>query len=231
MVKVLIVLTSQKETTWGKDTGYWLEELAAPFLVFADAGLEVEIASVLGGSPPVDAGSLAEGMLTEDTRRFGENKDAQSKLSHTKPVQELVGSAGSYAAVFLAGGHGAAIDMPESAALKRLLEDCHTAGGVVSAVCHGCCGLVRVTDSHSGEPLVKGRRVAGFSDEEEAAVGLVGKVPFSLEGELKRLGGAYESGPAWGPFVVSDGKLVTGQNPGSSKKVALEVLKVIANKA
>ena len=148
--KVLIVLTSAKDTPWGKDTGYWLEELAAPYNAFVDAGMEVEIASIKGGKPPVDAGSLAESFLTEDTRRFSADPVATAKVEATKPISEFVGRASEFSAVFLPGGHGTALDFAGCKELKAILEEVYANHGVVSAVCHGPCGLVSLVDKATG---------------------------------------------------------------------------------
>jgi putative intracellular protease/amidase len=225
--KVLIVLTSAKASPWGKDTGYWLEELAAPYNTFVDAGYDVEIASITGGVPPVDANSTAEGSLTEDTKRFSDDAIAAAKLNSTKPIAEYTAKTSEYSAIFLPGGHGTALDFEPSVALKQVIEGIYSHGGVVAAVCHGPCGLVTAINTTTGEPLVKGKKVTGFSDEEETVVGLAAAVPFSLESRLKELGGIYERTSAWAPHVVVDGNLVTGQNPGSSKLVGQQIVTLL----
>jgi putative intracellular protease/amidase len=169
---ILIIVTSARETTWGKDTGYWLEELAAPYNHLTSLGYDVEIASIKGGEPPLDATSVESTYLSEDTEKFKADPVAQAKLAASKPIGDFIerAKAGAFRAGFLPGGHGAAIDFPKSAELKEVLENIYAHNGVVSAVCHGPCGLVHINDLVTGEPLVKGKKVTGFSDVEETAV-------------------------------------------------------------
>eukprot|EP00668_Euglena_longa_P040834 GGOE01053750.1.p1 GENE.GGOE01053750.1~~GGOE01053750.1.p1 ORF type:complete len:253 (-),score=93.74 GGOE01053750.1:4-702(-) len=226
--KVLIVITSASDLG-GHPTGYWLEEVAAPYNVFRAAGLQVTLASITGGKPPVDANSLADMFVTEDCKRFKEDAAAQAALASTQPVSLFleVAKAGQIDAVFLPGGHGTAADFPESVPLRQVLEAVYSKGGVVSAVCHGPCGLVNVTDVATGQPLVKGKQVTGFSNEEEEQVGLTSKVPFLLEDGLKEKGGVYSKLDPWTPHAVADGRLVTGQNPQSSHATAVKVVEVL----
>jgi putative intracellular protease/amidase len=217
--KILMIVTSHdKLGESGERTGFWLEELAAPYREFVNAGAAVDIASPRGGRPPVDPKS--ESSKNEAVIWFLADRDAASKLASTIAIADVVPS---YDAYFVVGGHGAMWDLAESAAVQGLLARAFDGGQVVAAVCHGPGALVNVRLA-SGDPLVKGRRVAGFSNEEEAAVGLTKVVPFSLETRLRELGGHYERGPMWGAFAVRDGKLVTGQNPSSSAAVAQETL-------
>ena len=217
--KVLMIVTSHARLgESGKPTGFWLEELATPYGVFRDAGLQVEIASPAGGRPPADPAS--EKSEEEAVRRFRDDREAMAKLEATKKLADVTES---YDAYFVVGGHGVMWDLAASPELAALLGRAHDAGKVVAAVCHGPAALVGVRDAR-GEPIVRGRRVAGFSNEEEDAVGLTGVVPFPLETRLRELGGTYERGPKWAPFAVRDGNLVTGQNPQSSAAVARETL-------
>lgn len=217
--RVLIVVTSHAQLgTTGQKTGLWLEELAVPYNAFVRAGANIDIASPLGGRPPVDPKS--DGEIKGEVKDFLADPEAQRKLDNTLKLAEIKGA---YDAVFVAGGHGVMWDLPRDERLQAMLADAYDKGKVVAAVCHGPAALVGVR-LRSGQPLVAGKRVAGFSDEEEKAVGLDKAVPFLLEAKLKELGGKYERGPLWAPFVVSDGRLITGQNPASSRLVADQVL-------
>lgn len=225
-IKILMILTSQ--ATMGDDprpTGVWFEELSTPYYSFVDAGAQVDIASIAGGKIPVDPHSLeAEGKNPPSVERFLKDKAAMAKLEGSFKIDNVTPE--GYAAVFLPGGHGTMWDMPKSTRLAELLFTAWGQGKVVSAVCHGPAGLVNVKDVN-GQPLVAGRRVAAFTDSEEAAAGLTDKVPFLLETRIRALGANYQSGPDFQPFAVRDGKLVTGQNPASSKKVAELVLEAV----
>lgn len=227
--KILFVLSSAKTSPWGKDTGYWLEEVASPYNLLTEAGFTVEIASIEGGAPPLDEGSTAESYVTEDTVRFTADAAATAQMASTKPIADYVtrAKAGEFAAVFLPGGHGAALDFQPSSALKEVIEGCYASNGIVSAVCHGCCGLMTPTDLSTGEPLVKGKTVTGFSDIEETQVGLFGIVPFSIEAEFKKLGANFEQADAWNSRVCVDSRVITGQNPQSSKEVGVQILKLL----
>ncbi|MEJ1160688.1 type 1 glutamine amidotransferase domain-containing protein [Prosthecomicrobium sp. N25] len=219
IMRALIVATSHDRLgDTGKPTGFYWEELATPYRVFREAGFEVDIASIRGGEPAADPKSepSAEEPLP-DVVAFKKDEAAMGKLRRAPSVQEVV--AADYDVVFLAGGHGAVWDMPGDPALAALLGDVHARGGVVSAVCHGPAGLVGAKGT-DGAPLVAGKRVAGFTNEEETAVGLTEVVPFLLETRLGELGAFFEPGPAFKPKVVRDGRLVTGQNPMSSEATA-----------
>jgi len=227
--KVLIVSTSASELK-GHPTGVWLEEVAAPYNAFKDAGLDVVLASIAGGKPPVDETSLQAMFMTEDCTRFNADATAQAALASTKPVSDFLqaAKAGEIAAVFLPGGHGTEVDFVDNADLKAVTEAVWSSGGVVSAVCHGPVGLVNLKDPATGHPLVQGKKVTGFSNAEEHMTAFVDKVPFMLETALKEKGGVYSiAADAWAPHVVVDGKLVTGQNPASSKGVALKIIEVL----
>ncbi len=217
--KVLLVVTSHATLgSTGLKTGFWLEELAVPYLELRAAGVAVDIASPLGGAPPADPKS--ESSPSEAVKAFLADPEAAKKLASTIRVADATSD---YDAYFVVGGHGVMWDLALVDATARLLSRAWAAGKVVAAVCHGPAALVSVVDTES-EPIVKGRRVAGFSNEEEAAVGLTDVVPFALETRLVELGGRYERGPMWSAHAVRDGRLVTGQNPASSALVAREVL-------
>lgn len=225
-MKVLIVLTSHDQLgNTGEKTGFWLEELAAPYYVFRDAGAEVTLASPLGGQPPLDPKSASEDFQTEDTRRFEADPAAQAALAATHKLAEV--SLADYDAVFYPGGHGPLWDLASDPASIALIEAAFAAGKPVGAVCHAPAVLRRVKGA-DGEPLVKGKQVTGFSNSEEAAVGLTDIVPFLVEDMLIANGGDYSCGPDWSAHVVRDGLLVTGQNPASSAPTAQALLELLA---
>ncbi|WFC41416.1 type 1 glutamine amidotransferase domain-containing protein [Pseudoxanthomonas sp. SE1] len=224
-MKILMVLTSHDRLgDTGLKTGFWLEEFAAPYYVFKDAGAEVVLASPKGGQPPLDPKSDAPDAQTAATVRFNEDADALSALAGTLRLKDVVD--GEFDAVFYPGGHGPLWDLAEDADSIRLIEQAFSAGKPVAAVCHGPA-VFRHTRGALGEPLVKDKRVTGFSNQEEAAVGLADVVPFSLEDVLKKNGGRYERGAVWQSYVVTDGRLVTGQNPASSEAAAEDVLRLL----
>ncbi|WP_313700795.1 type 1 glutamine amidotransferase domain-containing protein [Achromobacter sp.] len=221
-MNILIVLTSHDTLgNTGRKTGFWLEEFAAPYYAFLDAGAKITLASPLGGQPPLDPKSDDPDAQTDDTRRFRKDAEAQRVLASTRRLAEV--QASDYDAVFYPGGHGPLWDLAEDAKSVALIETMLAAGKPVSAVCHAP-GVLRHAKTADGKPLVQGRQVTGFSNAEEAAVQLTDVVPFLVEDELKKLGGLYSSGPDWQSHVVSDGLLITGQNPGSSVAVAKALL-------
>lgn len=221
-MNILIVLTSHDTLgNTGRKTGFWLEEFAAPYYAFLDAGAKITLASPLGGQPPLDPKSDDPDAQTDDTRRFQQDSAAQRVLASTRRLSEV--QASDYDAVFYPGGHGPLWDLAEDDKSVTLIETMLAAGKPVSAVCHAP-GVLRHARTADGKPLVQGRQVTGFSNAEEAAVQLTDVVPFLVEDELKKLGGLYSSGPDWQPHVVSDGLLITGQNPGSSVGVARALL-------
>jgi putative intracellular protease/amidase len=225
--KVLIVVTSHAQLgQGGPPTGLWLEELAVPYRVFTGAGAQVTIASPRGGRPPIDPKS--EGASDPEVVAFREDPAAQRALAATLPLRDVRVS--EYDAVFVAGGHGVMWDLAVSEEAARSLSEAWRGGKVVAAVCHGPAALAGVTTA-DGTPAVAGRRVTGFSDAEERAVGLDKVVPFLLEVRLRELGGRYESGPLWQPLAVRDGALVTGQNPASSRATALATLAALDERA
>lgn len=224
-MKILMVLTSHDRLGGtGDKTGFWLEEFAAPYYVFKDAGADVVLASPKGGQPPLDPRSDAPDAQTAATVRFNGDADAVAALAATRRLAEVVHEA--FDAVFYPGGHGPLWDLAEDADSIRLIEQAFSAGKPVGAVCHGPA-VLRHARGALGEPLVKDKRVTAFSNVEEAAVGLAGVVPFSLEDELRKNGAAYESGEPWQPHVVRDGHLVTGQNPASSEATARTLLSLL----
>ncbi len=221
-MNILIVLTSHDTLgNTGRKTGFWLEEFAAPYYAFVDAGARITLASPAGGQPPLDPKSDDPDAQTDDTRRFRQDQDAQRLLAATLPLAQV--QAADYDAVFYPGGHGPLWDLAEDPKSVSLIETMLAAGKPVAAVCHAP-GVLRHAKTADGKPLVQGRQVTGFSNAEEAAVQLTDVVPFLVEDELKQLGGLYTSGPDWQPHVVSDGLLVTGQNPASSVGVANALL-------
>lgn len=224
-MKILIVLTSHDQLgNTGKKTGFWLEELAAPYYVLKDAGAALTLASPKGGQPPLDPVSDLPENQTESTQRFRTDIAAQMELANTKKLAEV--SADDFDAVFYPGGHGPMWDMPDNAASIALIEAFVKADKPVGAVCHAPVALVNVRGNDGGY-LVKGKRVTGFTNEEEEAVGLMAVVPFLLEERLKERGGIYSKAANWVPHVQVDGKLVTGQNPASSGPGAEELLKLL----
>jgi putative intracellular protease/amidase len=222
--KILIVVTSHaKLGDTEQPTGFWLEELAAPYVELSRSGAQVDIASPAGGKPPVDPKSEVE--PSEHVRAFLADASALDKLARTRPLSELHAD---YDAVFVAGGHGVMWDLASSRDLARLLGDTFARGAVVAAVCHGPAALAQMV-LPDGSPFVRGRRVTGFCDEEERAVGLAEVVPFLIESRFRELGANYERGPAWQSYVVRDGQLVTGQNPASSAATARAVLEALSS--
>ncbi len=224
-MKILIVLTSHDQLgDTGKKTGFWLEEFVAPYYVLKDSGAAITLASPKGGRPPLDPKSELPENQTELTKRFRIDTAAQAELAHTKKLADV--SADDFDAVFYTGGHGPMWDMANNATSIALIEAFVKADKPVGAVCHAPSALINVRGKE-GEYLIKSRRVTGFSDAEEEAVGLTAVVPFLLEDRLKERGGVYSKGANWAPYVQVDGKLVTGQNPASSGPVADELLKLI----
>ncbi|MBV6287730.1 type 1 glutamine amidotransferase domain-containing protein [Pseudomonas aegrilactucae] len=217
-MKVLMVLTSHDQLgDTGLKTGFWLEEFAAPYYVFKDAGAEVVLASPAGGQPPLDPKSELPDFQTEMTHRFNADPAAQKALANTVRLDTV--SEQDFDSVFYPGGHGPLWDLAESKVSIGLIESFERAGKPIGFVCHAP-GALRHVKAADGSPLIKGRRVTGFTNGEEAAVELTDVVPFLIEDEFQTLGGRYEKGPDWAPFVIEDGTLVTGQNPASSEGVA-----------
>ncbi|MGZ3357337.1 MAG: type 1 glutamine amidotransferase domain-containing protein, partial [Isosphaeraceae bacterium] len=201
-----------------------LEEFAAPYYVFKDAGATITLASPKGGQPPLDPKSNLPENLTELTKRFRTDNAAQAQLAHTKKLAEV--SADDFDAVFYPGGHGPVWDMPDNATSIALIEAFVKAEKPVAAVCHAPAAFINVRGK-DGEYLIKGKRVTGFTNAEERVVGLSAVVPFRLEDRLKERGGVYSKGANWAPCVQVDGKLVTSHNPASSGPAAEELLKLL----
>ena len=221
--RILMVLTSHDRLgDTGKKTGFWLEEFAAPYYVFKDAGAEITLASPEGGQPPLDPKSDEPDAQTEATKRFKADAEAQAQLASTETLSSIDPS--PFDAVFYPGGHGPLWDLAESPVSIALLESFDRAGKPLGLVCHAP-GVLRHVKRADGRPIVAGRPVTGFSNSEEAAVGLTDVVPFLIEDEFKAQGGDYRKGPDWGVFTLEDGNLVTGQNPASSEAVARILLR------
>ena len=225
-MKILVVVTSHdKLGDTGNKTGFWLEELAAPYYTFKDAGAELTLASPAGGQPPLDPSSNAPDAQTEATNRFQADLDAQAALANTHKLADI--DIAEFDAVFYPGGHGPLWDLAESATSVRLIEDAIAANKPVATVCHAP-GVLRHVKGSDGKPLVAGRKVTGFSNSEEDAVGLTNVVPFLVEDMLKDQGGQYSKGDDWSSYVLVDGLLITGQNPGSSEATAQALLKKLS---
>lgn len=224
--KILMVLTSHDQLgNTGHKTGFWLEEFAAPYFVFRDAGASITLTSPAGGQPPLDPKSDEADFQTSETARFRQDEVAQHALANTLPLAEI--NADDYDAVFYVGGHGPLWDLAEDVRSIALIEAFDRAGKLISAVCHAS-GVLRHVRNAAGQPLVAGKKVTGFTNTEEDAVQLTAIVPFLVEDELVRLGGQYSKGPDWQSHVEVDGKLITGQNPASSSSVAQQVLALLA---
>ena len=222
--KILIVLTSHEDLgNTGKKTGFWTEELAAPYYALVDQGAEITLASPKGGQPPIDPKSEDPTAQTDATRRMAEDKDLLAQLSNTKKLSEI--NPADYDAVFYPGGHGPLWDLAEDATSQQLIVDFYKADKPVAFVCHAP-GVLRHVKI-DGEYLVNGKNVTGFTNSEEEAVQLTDIVPFLVEDMLKENGGNYIKIEDWSPYAVVDGKLITGQNPASSEKVAEELLKML----
>lgn len=221
-MRILIVLTSHDQLgDTGRKTGFWLEEFAAPYYVFKDAGAQITLASPRGGQPPLDPKSDEPGSQTRATIRFRSDRDAEFALANTIPLSRV--SADDYDAVFYPGGHGPLWDLAEDPHSIQLIEMMFGSGRPVAAVCHAP-GVFRHARAPNRAPLVRGKSVTGFANTEEEAVGLTHVVPFLVEESLKENGGIYSKTLDWQPHVVTDGNLVTGQNPASSEAGAKALL-------
>lgn len=221
-MKILMVLTSHDQLgSTGEKTGFWLEEFAAPYYVFKDAKADITIASPKGGQPPLDPKSAEEDFQTEDTRRFDDDAGAQSALASSLKLAQV--NADDFDAVFYPGGHGPLWDLAEDPVSIALIERMAENDKVIGAVCHAPA-VFRHVELPDGSPLIEGRSVTGFSNSEEEAVQLTEVVPFLLENELQAKGGNYSKSSDWYPFVVTDGNLITGQNPASSAPAAEALL-------
>ncbi len=225
-MKVLMVLTSHDTLgNTGRKTGFWLEELAAPYYAFKDAGAEIVLASPKGGKPPLDPKSNEPDSQTEFTQRFEADAEAMAQLATTVRLDSV--SQADFDTVFYPGGHGPLWDLAEDKHSIALIESFIAAGKHVAFVCHAP-GVLRHVKTLEGKPLVEGRKVTGFTNTEEEAVGLTDVVPFLVEDELIAKGGGYSKGGDWSSYVVTDGLLITGQNPTSSAATAEQLLKQLA---
>ena len=225
-MNILMVLTSHDALgDTGKKTGFWLEEFAAPYYVLSDAGAAITLASPKGGQPPLDPSSDAPDAQTDDTRRFKGDAGAQAALAKTVKLSDV--DLAAFDAVFYPGGHGPLWDLAEDPVSIHLIEHFSRGGKPVAGVCHAPA-IFRHTKAADGKPLVSGRNVTGFTNTEEAAAGLTDVVPFLVEDMLVASGGVYSKGADWASHVVVDGKLVTGQNPASSKEAALALVAMLA---
>ena len=226
-MKILMVITSHDQLgDTGKKTGFWLEEFAAPYYVFKDAGADISVVSPKGGQPPLDPVSDAPDAQSDATRRFKSDASAQAVLAHTGKLSAVSGK--NFDAVFYPGGHGPLWDLAQDADSVKLIESMAEEGKTVAAVCHAP-GVLRLAKAADGSPMVKGKKVTGFTNTEEAAVNLTDIVPFLVEDMLVENGGLYSKAADWQPYVVTDGKLITGQNPASSEAAAHAVLNQLKN--
>lgn len=224
-MKVLIVLTSHDRLgDTGEKTGFWLEEFAAPYYCLKDAGAQLTLASPDGGQPPLDPKSSEPDFQTDATRRFEGDPVARRELANTAKLADM--KTEDFDAVFYPGGHGPLWDLYGDSNSIALIEGFIAAGKPVAAVCHAPAVLLKAKAA-SGEPLVQGKKVTGFSNSEEAAVGLTDVVPYLLEDQLTALGGIYQKTEDWNPLVTVDGLVITGQNPASSESVAEALVKAL----
>jgi len=219
----MVVTSHDQLGSTGRKTGFWLEEFAAPYFVFRDAGIELTLASPNGGQPPIDPKSDVPENQTPAMARFKQDVRAQKELSQTVRLETIKSE--HYDTIFYVGGHGPMWDLAESRVSIALLEAFYNSGKVIALVCHSPGVLRHVT--YKGEPLVKGKRVTGFTNGEEEAVQLTHVVPFLVEDELMRLGAIFEKVKNWEPHAVVHGRLLTGQNPASSTLAAEELLKLL----
>lgn len=225
-MKLLIVLTSHSALgNTDKKTGFWIEEFATPYYVLADAGATITIASPAGGQPPVDPKSEEIAAQTPSTQRFYKDNEAIYQVANTLKLSTI--DTNDYDAVFYPGGHGPLWDLANDTSSIKLIEDFYNTQKPIAFVCHAPAALLKVK-AENGNPLVKGKKITGFSNTEEELVGLTKVVPFLLEDELKKLGGIYTKGEDWGSYTQHDGLLITGQNPASSEAVAKLLLTVLA---
>jgi putative intracellular protease/amidase len=226
MTKILLLTTSHdKMGDTDHKTGSWVEEVAAPYYILTDAGIEVTIASIAGGAVPFDPNSLKDDAVkAEPAQRFLKDKAVQKLVKDTPAFASL--NPNSFDGIFMPGGHGVMWDLPGNEILASWLKRYEAEGKIIAAVCHGPAGLVGAV-REDGKPLVAGRNVTGFTDAEEKAVGLDHVVPFPLESKLRALGGVFSSGGDWQPHAVRDGHLITGQNPMSSELVGEKILEAL----
>lgn len=220
----MIVTSHEDFGTSGRKTGLWLEEFAAPYYRFKEAGADITVASPAGGQPPIDPASLGDDFQSDDTRRFNDDNEAQSILANTKPLSSI--KADGFNAVFYPGGHGPLYDLTDDVHSLALLRSFNADERPIGTVCHGVTALIKATDTNN-TPIVAGREITGFTDSEEAAVGATDIVPFSVEQDLVKAGATFRSADDWADFSIRDGHFVTGQNPGSSDSAARLLLDVL----
>jgi putative intracellular protease/amidase len=223
--RILIILTSNNLLgDTGENTGFHFQEMSDPYYIFTDAGIAVDIASTLGGTPETDPSSFEEGKDKETVKRFLVDDEAISKLENTLSIKDI--DVSTYDAVYFPGGHGTMWDFPNNPRIKAIVEEAYRSGKVIGAVCHGPAALVDAVDSE-GNPIVRGKIVNCFTDDEETAIDLAGVMPFLLESRLTTLGATFEKAPNFEPFIAVDGNLVTGQNPASASPLAEKMLSLI----
>src|SRR5215469_5214679 len=224
-MRILMVLTSHDRLgSTGRKTGFWLEEGAAPYFVFRDAGVDLTLASPKGGQPPIDPKSDLPENQTPAMARFKQDQKAKDALARTLKLADMKSE--DFDTIFYVGGHGPMWDLVDNPDSIALIESFYNSGKPVAAVCHSPAVFHRVM--YQGDPLVKGKRVTGFTNGEEEAVHLTKIVPFLVEDELKRIGGLYEKKADWAPFAIVDGRVITGQNPASSTAAAKALMDVLA---
>ena len=224
--RVLMVLTSHSELgTTGEKTGFWVEEFAAPYYALTDAGIQVSLASPAGGQPPIDPKSELDDFQTEATKRYDDDSEVKDLMANTAVLAEL--NVSDYDAVFYPGGHGPLWDLTDNRDSITLIESFLEANKPVAAVCHATDAFLHVKDA-TGQYVVKGKGITGFSNSEEDAVQLTEVVPFLLEDELIKRGGDYQKVADWNAFAIQDGLLISGQNPQSSELVAQKLLAYLA---
>lgn len=217
-----MVLTSHAELgNTGEKTGFWVEEFAAPYYAFVDAGVEVTLASPAGGQPPIDPTSALSDFQTDATKRYDADSAAQTLMANTKVLSEVKSS--DFDAVFYPGGHGPLWDLVDNTDSISLIESFVKEQKPVAAVCHASAAFLNVKDA-DGNALVAGKKVTGFTNTEEAAVQLTDIVPFLVEDELIKKGGDYQKTDDWGVLALEDGLVITGQNPASSELAAKKLL-------
>lgn len=221
-MKILFVLTSHDQLgDTGKKTGFWVEEFAAPYYALLDKGAEITVATPKGGQAPIDPSSDTEDAQTKDTKRFKEDKEAKELIANTKVLADV--NANDFDAVFYPGGHGPLWDLANDLTSVKLIETFNEQEKPIAFVCHAPAALKRVSGT-DGNPLVKGKKVTGFTNNEEEAVQLTEIVPFLVEDMLQENGGIYSKKEDWAAYAVQDGNLITGQNPASSELVAEKLL-------
>mmetsp|Transcript_5114 Transcript_5114/g.14961 ORF Transcript_5114/g.14961 Transcript_5114/m.14961 type:complete len:227 (+) Transcript_5114:92-772(+) len=226
MSKKILLISTSAPLLKDEETGVWMEEIAAPYYKFLEAGYDITIASPAGGPIPIDAGSLGDPFFTDPAKRFLHDAQAMGKFHHSKRLSDLSFPA-DYDAIYMPGGHGCCVDFIDNPALKSAIETMHGAGRVVATVCHGPICLCDCVGA-DGRPFVAGKTVTGFADSEEAAVQKVDLVPYLIETRFKEQGAKYEKADDWTSKVCVDGNLITGQNPQSSEAAAAAVIKALS---